>query len=480
MFPILIFAFFLRIYRLPELLGFWYDQGRDALVIWDFIQNGKFFLIGPMMGNTGIFRGPWYYYLISPFYVIGNGNPLYPSIFLVLLSVIAIYVLYKVALEFGDKKVAVVSSLLASISMYIIGSSRWLSNPTPTLLIGILVIWGVLQFLNKKWWSLPLLSFLVGMGLNFGAATEIYFIPALLFIFYLNKKILPNKKILLASMFIFIFCFLPQILFEIRHDGIMSKALYNFVVNEKTFTLNFLEILFKRINIYYNLLYSKFWLESWLLFLPFFTIFIYKLVLNWKEFIKNKKIQSLIIIFLSPFIGTLFFVSNLGGFYDYYFTAYYLIFILFFVVTLSYKSNNFWIYLLLIVSIFNNIPNYLKEYNINLDSGKLIAFENQIKAIDYIYKNSDNSEFNIDVYVPPVVPYAYDYLFLWQSKIKNDSRMVKDRELENLYTLYEVDIDHPERLEKWLERQEKIGKILKEVWFGGIVVQQRERYAQEF
>jgi len=281
-------------------------------------------------------------------------------------------------------------------------------------------------------------------------------------------------------MFIFIFCFLPQILFEIRHDGIMSKALYNFVVNEKTFTLNFLEILFKRINIYYNLLYSKFWLESWLLFLPFFTIFIYKLVLNWKEFIKNKKIQSLIIIFLSPFIGTLFFVSNLGGFYDYYFTAYYLIFILFFVVTLSYKSNNFWIYLLLIVSIFNNIPNYLKEYNINLDSGKLIAFENQIKAIDYIYKNSDNSEFNIDVYVPPVVPYAYDYLFLWQSKIKNDSRMVKDRELENLYTLYEVDIDHPERLEKWLERQEKIGKILKEVWFGGIVVQQRERYAQEF
>lgn len=471
---ILITSLFLRVFRLPELLGFWYDQGRDALVIWDFINNGKFFLIGPMMGNTGIFRGPWYYYLITPFYYLGGGNPIYPSLFLVLISILAIFVLYLVAKEIGGNKLAIITSLLASFSMYIIGSSRWLSNPTPTLLIGIMVVYGVLMFLKKKVWSVPLLSFLVGMGLNFGAATEIYFIPALLLIFFLNKKILPSKKVFFVSFLIFVLCFAPQILFEIRHPGVMSSAIYNFAFNEKTFTFNFLSLLFGRINTYYNIFYSKFWLNNGVLFLPFFIVFVYKLVLYWKEINKDKKTQSLMILFFAPFVGTLFFVSNLGGFYDYYFTAYYLIFILFFSHVLL-KGGSFWLHLLLITSLFNNIPNYIKEYGVDLNDNKLIAYENQLKAIDYIYVNSGKENFNVDVYVPPVVPYAYDYLFLWQEKERDDFRLSRDKNVNRLYTLYEVDIDHPERLDKWIARQETIGKVLEEQRFGGIVVQKRER-----
>ena len=63
-------AFVLRIYRINDLLAFHFDQGRDALVIWDLWHNGKPFLIGPVTGLTGIFLGPFYYYLISPFYLI--------------------------------------------------------------------------------------------------------------------------------------------------------------------------------------------------------------------------------------------------------------------------------------------------------------------------------------------------------------------------------------------------------------------------
>ena len=194
---VLLLAFFLRIYRLPDLLGFWYDQGRDALVIWDFIHNGKLFLIGPMMGFTGMFRGPWYYYLITPFYYLGNGNPIWPSVFLVITSVIAIYVLFIVAKEMGGEKVGLFASFIAGMSVYIIGASRWLSNPTPTLLIGISLVWAIFRFLDKKKWSIPLVSFLIGMGLNFGAATEIYYIPAVIIILWLNRKLLPNFKIII-------------------------------------------------------------------------------------------------------------------------------------------------------------------------------------------------------------------------------------------------------------------------------------------
>ncbi|MBI4157851.1 hypothetical protein HY502_03320, partial [Candidatus Woesebacteria bacterium] len=75
---LLISAFLLRVYRVGEILGFYFDQGRDALIIWDLWHSGKLFLIGPTTGIAGIFRGPFYYYLIAPFYLLGGGDPVYP------------------------------------------------------------------------------------------------------------------------------------------------------------------------------------------------------------------------------------------------------------------------------------------------------------------------------------------------------------------------------------------------------------------
>jgi hypothetical protein len=44
-----------------------------------------------------------------------------------------------------------------------------------------------------------------------------------------------------------------------------------------------------------------------------------------------------------------------------------------------------------------------------------------------------------------------------------------------LYTLYEEDPPHPERLEAWLARQKGIGIVEEEESFGGITVQRRKR-----
>lgn len=470
-FSILSLALYVRIYRLPEILGFWYDQGRDALVIWDLIQSGKLFLIGPMMGNTGIFRGPWYYYLITPAYYFSDGNPVAANYFLILISVFGLFVLYKVAVMLANKQTAIIALIIASFSGYVIGASRWLSNPTPTLLTGVLFIYFCFKFLEKKWWSLPAIALTIGMGLNFGAATEIYLVPALLLILYLNKKLIPNIKIIILSVVSFVFTFLPQIIFEFRHNFVMSKAFYNFVFNEKTFTYNFIETLTNRLTRYYDLFSSKFWPDGSLLFLPFFVLFVVLLIYNFKKFWIDQKFKIVFITFMAPFVGTLFFVSNLGGFYDYYFTAYYFVFILLFAYVLGFvlKYKLGWIVAVLFFVIFfvqnNKAFNY---YRTPLNDPEIIALKNQQLAIDWIKKDA-NGEFNIDVYVPPVIPYAYDYLFKWQ-KVEQQEKMVS-----LLYTLYEVDPPHPERLEKWLERQSTIGVVVTEERFGGIIVQRRNR-----
>src|SRR4030042_6358918 len=96
LFLILAFSAFFRLFRLNQLLGFWYDQGRDALVIWDLLHKGKLFLIGPVTGIEGIFLGPFYYYLMAPFYFVGGGSPVFAAACLSWLSVLGIFIIYLV------------------------------------------------------------------------------------------------------------------------------------------------------------------------------------------------------------------------------------------------------------------------------------------------------------------------------------------------------------------------------------------------
>ena len=71
--PIILIWFlglFLRCYRQGDLLGFYYDQGRDAAIAADIISFKNFPAIGPTTGIAGLYLGPFWYYLITPGYII--------------------------------------------------------------------------------------------------------------------------------------------------------------------------------------------------------------------------------------------------------------------------------------------------------------------------------------------------------------------------------------------------------------------------
>ena len=480
-FFLLFISFLLRTYRLNELLGFWYDQGRDALVVWDFLYKGKLFLIGPEMGFTGIFRGPWYYWLITPFYALSQGNPLLPAYFLVTISVIAIYIAYKLTKEISGKLPALLVVLVASVSFYLIDSARWLSNPTPMFLISIVFLWSLYRYLDGRWWSLPLASFTLSMGLNFGAAAELFYIPVLFFVVLTNKKKFPGVKIAAASIVIFAVGFLPQILFELRHEGVYVNAIRNFLIADKSFTINFLQVVLGRLSFYYTLIASKFWTNADIVFAPFLFAAVGLVVTNWKAFKKNNKFVILLVLVLVPIVGTFFFRGNKGNIYDYYFTGYYLYFIIFFAVSFAvlFKSNLGRLFLgtFIVLLLIFNAKAYVGKYTLSLDDPEIIAFENQRRALDWVYDDANGEEFNIDVYVPPVIPYAYNYLVQWhESKLCNIKKCARTTQtVPLLYTLSEVDINAPYRLSKWFVRQNSIGKVNESKRFGGITVERRIR-----
>ncbi|MBI1863893.1 glycosyltransferase family 39 protein [Candidatus Woesebacteria bacterium] len=479
LFLTLAFALFLRVWRVDKVLGFYFDQGRDALVVWDFWHQGKLFLIGPTTGIAGIFRGPYYYYLIAPFYLIGNGNPVFPSVFLAITTVLSIYILYVLGKLAGSRASGLIAAILAACSFYIVLAGRWLSNPTPMLFLSMALVFALFKILDgkKNYWMV--VSLVSGLSLSsFGSAGEVFYFPAILIFAIWQRKNLPTKKIFLISSFLFFLTVAPQLLFDLKHHGILSENVKKFLVDDKSFKVNFWDVANQRLNFYYDVFTSKIFHWRRVREITLLRIVGLAFLIFLPQFLKNKKIKTLLILLITPMVGLLFFQGNFGNIYDYYLTGYYQIFILLFAIILGrvwqYKIGK--IFIIYFFYVFLTVSLDVLRYKLsdNLDGPETIEFGNEREAVDWVYKDAKGIPFSTDVYVPPVIPYAYTYLFAWMGNSVYGYVPSNDQ-IDPLYTIYEVDPPSPDRLEAWLKRQKGIGKVEKEVHFGGITVQKRTR-----
>ncbi len=488
---LLVFSFVVRIFRAGELLAFHYDQGRDALVIWDLINKGEFFLIGPTTGIAGIFRGPFYYYLIAPFYWLGGGNPILPEVFLILTSVFALILLFFLAKKIGGTLAGIIALILGGFSFEIVYASRWLSNPTPMLILSMILIWMMFLVYEGKKWAWMVISFVLGLSLfHFGSSGEVFYFPVVaifaIWKFFFSKgktKNIPSLKTILISVGLFVFTVLPLILFNWKHGGILADNIKGFLVTGESFSLPTWRFVVGRLGLVLNyfsgLLFHSPYDKEWVFLGGFGILVLYYL----SRLIKNARFNIVALTLAMPILGLIFFQGNYGNLYGYYLTGYYLIFILFVAVCLSFIFKSSWVGKVLVgVFLFyflshnyTNLKSYLTTSGRETDA---IVLVNQKEAIDWIYKDVGEREFNVDCYVPPVISYSYDYLFKWLGTTMYQ-KLPLSSQTSLLYTLYEVDPPHPERLQAWLDRQKGIGKVIKEEKFGGITVEVRERITKK-
>jgi len=478
LFIILFFSAFFRLFRLDQLLGFWYDQGRDALVIWDLIHYRKFFLIGPVTGIEGIFLGPFYYYLIAPFYWIGKGSPVTAASFLSLLTVLAIFLIYLLGKQIYNRKVGLMAAFLYGFSYQQVVFARWLANPNPLPLFTLLTIICLYKFLeihNTKY--LILSTFLIGLCLQLEAASAIFFLPSTLIILFWQRKHLKVKWLFLSFLAFFV-TLIPQIYFDFRHEGVLRNAFKKFLLEEKSFRLSFLQTVHLRLLTYYDVFVGKLLTSgggSKLFVLALFsaTLFFFSKKLF------NQGGKMLAIWLFVPLLGYFFYQGNHGYVWDYYFTGVVPAFFILFSAGICYlfeknligKVLVSFFMILFLSSNLKSTVNYLK-------TGIGITLGAQKKAIDWIYQKAQDQPFNADFYVPPQIYYSYSYLMKWYGKQKY-GREPATKQVSELYTLYEPDGEHPQFLKAWLERQDTIGKIQEEYSWGDITVQKRERMKYE-
>ncbi len=484
---ILIFSASFRLYRLNDLLGFYYDQGRDALRVLDVLALRDLPAIGPITGIGGLYLGPLWFYLLAPFYFIGQGNPVIPAIFVCLLDVGAVFMLYWLGKEFYSRQVGILAAFFWGFSYYLTLSARWFSNPSPQPFFVVLLIYGLGKFfLEKKEKYLLLVSFCLAVTLQLQIASAIFFFPVIGLIWLVFRTKPKKKQYLLGAILIFLAFLVPQFLFEIKNNFLMTKNFFSFTRGDlntetQTWTIPTFQLIKERLLFYFDTFFSKLkprpglgskiLASLWLIFTFFF--------------LKKERSQSMTLILVSflvlPLFLLFFFVGNYGQLYGYYLTGYFPVFIfLFALFTAFFLKKKFLlpIFIFIIIWFLNenlvSQKNYLAE---RVDAPTRIALGNQLQTIDWIYQDAKDEKFNVDVYVPPVIPYAYDYLIPWRGKQIYNQQPVEEW-VPLLYTLSEVDPPHPERLEAWLSRQEGIGKVIKSQKFGGITVERRERIEQ--
>lgn len=480
---ILVLGFFLRIYRTSDLMGFYYDQGRDALVIWKLWYEGRPFLIGPVTGLAGIFLGPFYYYLIAPFYFIGGGNPVYPAVFLAFLTICGVFMLYYLGWKFQDRATGIIAAIIGSFSYYLILAGRWLSNPTPIMFTSMLFLWSLWMIIQKKeryWWIIAV--FLIGISLQFESASAVFYLPVLaLFALWQSEK-LPNLKIIIYSGLIFMITLIPQILFNFRHENLIFNNFKRIIFEEKSFRYDFWEVLDVRLSYFWQVFYSKIFMERKDLAL-YFTIGSAASILSKFRSSKNILPVKLLLIFIViPMVGYILFQGNFGNIYDYYMTGYYFPLVLLFSMGLGIAWKKFLgkiLVILFLISFLNiNLPASKNFLSAGVDGPHHITLGNELQAVNWIYDDARGlDKFKVDVYVPPIIPHSYDYLFLWQGYKRcgeNLCGFVKEEETDIIYTLYEIDPPHPKRLEEWYTRFENWTEIEKVTEFGGITVERRK------
>lgn len=478
---ILFLAFVARSYRVTEFLGFWFDQGRDALVISNLLHNGKFFLIGPTTGVEGIFLGPFYYYLMAPFYALGRGNPIYPAIFFALLSTAAIYLMYRLARRYVGHWAGIIAAVLYAFSFQFIGYNRWLANPAPLPFFAVAALWGVtsLVYSDRRWWLWPLLGLALGLSLQLEAASATFFLPVVITLLVVyRKKLVVNSQKIIFLISSFGATLLPQLLFDFRNQHILLNSFYKFLVSEKSFQPAVIAFFSQRLRFYYEVFTNKFVLHSQTA-LPFVVLTLLMLVVVWRK-LPQPFTKILLFWWATPVVILLFYHGNYGQVWDYYFTGIYpalciligSIYALFFI---NQKNALKWLPVVLVAVILGQNLQIDFDYFYRKPIAPYIGLSSEIAAVDWVYQDAGNTPFNTDAYVPPVIPYAYEYMFQWRGLTKF-GRLPNVELVKRLYTLREPDPGHQVLLDKWLVRQAGIGSIEQTQVFGPITVERRVRF----
>ncbi|MDO8659094.1 MAG: hypothetical protein Q7K54_00665 [Candidatus Parcubacteria bacterium] len=473
--------------RLPGVItnsfAFTYDVGRDMLALWNIVYLHKIPLIGATTGLPGIFYGPWWYYLLVPFFIIFQGDPQGIAFMMVSIGVLVIVVGFIFGKSIGRLFLGILFASLISVSpiMIFLSTQIWNPNVIPLFVVLVLFILHKIYSQGKK--NKLRYYFILGLLLAFSIDLEIVFGLLLLLGVIFSVVVIVWKKLSFKSVVFFIlglFVLLtPRIFFEFRHQFLMTKSFISFFsggnsINPTDFSTR---TLLNRFDIFFNQFNSTLASENKILGIILILFILITLVFLYKksEVIVRNFIKTSFIIIATFLFGTIFFSHDIWPHYLVGIPIFYILIFSLCLYLLYKKLSNYLIPVLMasIIFLINLNPlAVIESLGKPMWEGNAAVYRNQLAVIDYVYRNAGGKKFKYVVYTPTVHDFPYRYLFIWYGPKKYHYSPSIDENLA--YFILEPDFEHPFRLLDWLEERKGDGKIIKsEVVKGGIVVQTR-------
>ncbi len=238
---ILSLAALLRFYKISEYMTFLGDEGRDVLIVRRIFTELHPPLIGPGTSIGGMYLGPLYYYMMAPALLLAGFSPVGPAVMVALLGIVTVFLVWFVAREWFGSTAAKISGFLYAISPTVIIFSRssWNPNIMPFFaLISVYSIWRFWKYNEYKW--------LLVLGVSFAFVLQSHYLGLLLaptifvywFLAYIrNKKVGEDRKVFkysIAAYLIFLLLMSPLFIFDLRHDFMNTKAMYQFFTVRQT------------------------------------------------------------------------------------------------------------------------------------------------------------------------------------------------------------------------------------------------------
>lgn len=224
---------FLRWYRLPETLQFLGDQGRDALVWRQLVIIHDLPFIGPITSVGGFFLGPFYYYLMAPFYWLFGNSPLGPAYATAFIGILTLPLLYGFTKKLISAPVALMATFLYALAAIPVTETRsaWNPNPMPLASLGLVYGFYQAQKTNKVIW-------LYFSGVCLGIALQLHYMIVFFGLFILWQLWLAwkNKHLrfgLIGWLGILVLLMSPLILFEIKNHFLNTAGLIQFLTQHR-------------------------------------------------------------------------------------------------------------------------------------------------------------------------------------------------------------------------------------------------------
>lgn len=224
----------LRFWNIPATVQFLGDQGRDALVVSRIFREYDPVFIGPVTSVGNMYLGPFYYYFMLPFLMITYPSPLGPVYAVAAVSVLALFLIYRLGREMVGERAALLAMFFMTCSSIVLYFSRFSWNPNIAPFVAMVMIYAVYRaWKDQPWfWVLVSACFSILIQLHYlalvsGAAAGVIWLISIF-----ERRGWQQKRQLLAQLWkptiaailVFVLSLTPLVLFDFRHDWLNARA----------------------------------------------------------------------------------------------------------------------------------------------------------------------------------------------------------------------------------------------------------------